>query len=405
MTIKKRMADARAGLGLGTITGNIWKDQNGNDWQDLNERRIGSGVPNVLVDLYQCEPHSSPSQIQTTQWIQGTRTSLDGSYMLQDVSPGWYFVQITTPRGYHLSKDNPWKDDDFDSDFNVEGRSKCMELKKNSDGVVVEVTLDAGLIPDWIDRFQTQTELVSSVATQDEVSPQTVQDVEVAQADYSEVQPASYSITATHSKSRTSNESIPQPEVQTNTLHTKSKSNLRGSPAIAATDTGAVSVVTILPSDDATIHSNDGSMKFVGGTGELLVGPQASWRNDALLRFDLSTSGYDYHLARRAVLRLYSLTSAPSGGLVYLALSPGEWNEDSVTWSTAPDTGDQVLATIGHTRPGAWIEVDVTAILLTENGIATLRIKSEAANHSWLSKYSSKENEEGYPAPELRVYF
>ena len=422
MTIKKRMADARAGLGLGTITGQIWKDQNGNDWQDLYERRIGDGKANVLVDLYQCEPHSSPSQISTTQWVQGTRTSSDGSYLLKDISPGWYFVQVTTPHGYHLSKDNPWKDDDFDSDFNIEGRSKCMELKKNADGLLVEATLDAGLIPDWITRFQNPTELVSSAVTQDEVPPYTNQEDEVAKADNNEVQPASYSATAAHAKSRTSNApqgsqnkqqsqeveqvtSTPHPLVRTNTLHTKSKSNLRGSPVAALQDTDTVSVVTIYPTDDATIHSNDGDIKNVGGIGELLVGPQASWHNDALLRFNLSSNGYDYRMARRSVLRLYSLASAPSGGLIYLASSPNEWDEDTVTWSTAPDNGEQVLATIGHTRPDAWVEIDVTAILLTDDGIATLRIKSEAANHSWLSKYSSKENGEGYPAPELRVYF
>ena len=77
------------------------------------------------------------------------------------------------------------------------------------------------------------------------------------------------------------------------------------------------------------------------------------------------------------------------------------WEEDTVTWSTAPGV-NHVLATIGRTHPDSWVEVDVTGMLLTEDGVVTLRVIGEPNNHSWPARYSSKESRE---APELRVFF
>ena len=135
--------------------------------------------------------------------------------------------------------------------------------------------------------------------------------------------------------------------------------------------------------------------------------------NDALIKFDLMTFSLDerrnYRAANRAVLRLFSLMSSPSGGIVQLA-SSNKWDERDVTWSTAPKMR-HALASIGRTHPNSWIEVDVTSMLLFQprsganHNTVTLRITRELTNHSWLAKYSSKENEAGYPAPELRVYF
>lgn len=166
--------------------------------------------------------------------------------------------------------------------------------------------------------------------------------------------------------------------------------------------------MTISPTDDATIQSDE-NIKFIGGTGELRVGPQLTWHDDTLLRFDLNAlpGGRDYRAAQSATLRLYALTASPSGGVVHLTVpeSNTQWQESTVTWSTAPESGEHILGTIGQAHPNAWAEVDVTGMLLIENGVATLRITGEVTNHSWIAEYSSKENQSGHLAPELRIYF
>lgn len=389
------------------ITGQVWKDLNGNNWQDVNERTMASGIPNVLVDLYQCSPNNKASMknMRNEVWVSGTRTSSDGSYLLSNIAtPGWYAVKVTPPTGYHLSQSghpslrrSAGNDEAFDSDFNLMGLSSCMELPIGG-----EVMLDAGLIPNWVSQpggSQFKTELVSSAS-----SPQETKEEEFATADEEEENEDNEgnSYSGLHSKSRTSN--VPPG------LNKQSDANsfLRGSSSNTSSSYSnlpSTSTVVIQPTDDATIHSSGANMG--GNAGELLVGPQSSWRNDILLKFDMSSFATDYRLATKAALRLYSLISAPSGGVIHIG-SSNDWNESTVTWSTMSSAGsvDRVLGTIDRVRPQSWIEVDVSAILLTEdeNGVATIRISSEASNHSWLAKYSSKENGE-YPAPELRVYF
>ena len=96
------------------------------------------------------------------------------------------------------------------------------------------------------------------------------------------------------------------------------------------------------------------------------------------------------------------MTSSPSGGVVHLA-SSNVWEEAKVDWSLAPKS-EVTLSTIGPTRPNSWVEVDLTLPGLND-GFVTLRITPESSNHSWVAKYSSKENRMGHPAPELRVFY
>ena len=164
----------------------------------------------------------------------------------------------------------------------------------------------------------------------------------------------------------------------------------------------AVKFVPVL--EDATIHQQKG-MALVGRKDELVVGVQLGGDTNILLKFDLTSSVADYHTAHKAVLRLYSLTSSPSGGTVHLTSSSnGDWDESSVTWSSAPKIGS-VLGVIGKTHSKSWIEVDVTGMLnVDDEEYATLRISSDKQNHSWVAKYSSKENNLD-KAPELKLYF
>lgn len=231
----------------------------------------------------------------------------------------------------------------------------------------------------------------------------------------------SYSVAA-HTKSRASNN---PKDSQSSDLAppiplVHSKSFLRGSSSYTSIGTATSAVplvmVSIHPTDDATVHSYKDTI-FLGGAEVLIVGaqrePQSIWYNDILLKFDVASFPFDethnYSDANRAVLRLLSLTSSPSGGVVQLA-SSGTWGEGDVTWLTAPKTS-QDLATIGRVRPNSWVEVDVTDMLRhrsrrrDNDATVSLRITRELTNHSWLAKYSSKENEAGHHAPELRVYF
>mmetsp|Transcript_19681 Transcript_19681/g.41280 ORF Transcript_19681/g.41280 Transcript_19681/m.41280 type:complete len:1475 (-) Transcript_19681:335-4759(-) len=422
---------------LGSVGGQVWKDVNGNHWQDPNERRMGNGVPGVVVGLYEC-PSSTASNnpLMVRNSVKSTLTSLDGSYLLQEILPGRYYVQVALPERYHLSTDITGWDRVFDSDFDGEGKSQCLDLTGGK-----EIILNAGLIPNSpvdglpdSNQADTNTELVSSPWNDETEIEDEMTDLspvlednsssEVEQNDRDEdvlIDVASYS--AMHTKKRISNNRKGHPVSKnaqprgitspSSAVHTKSF--LRGSSSsysdtdYALTGTSSdvsTTMIAISPTDDATIHSNE-DIRFVGGLGELLVGPQSSWQNNILLKFDVTLSALtrqrDYRAASRAVLRLYSLKSCPSGGVIHYA-SSNSWDEEHVTWSTAPDA-EYVVATIGQTRPHSWVDVDVTGLLLTDTGAATLRITPERSNHSWGAKYSSKENKEGHPAPELRVFF
>jgi M6 family metalloprotease-like protein len=156
--------------------------------------------------------------------------------------------------------------------------------------------------------------------------------------------------------------------------------------------------IIITPTDDTTIHSDEApNLEFSGNDDLLLVGRQ----DEILLKFDLTpfstlTGRKEY----RAVLRLYALTSSPSGGVVYFT-SSNIWDEASVDWSSSPEA-NFIVGTVGLVRQNTWVEVELT-IPLTIDRVTTLRVKPESSNHSWLAKFSSKENSMGYPAPELRI--
>ena len=383
------------------ITGQVWNDENGNDWQDASERGMGDGVHGVLVDLYDCSEYTSDGS-GSSSWVKGTRTSLDGSYVFDTIyTPGSYYVQITVPSGYTLSQEQSWlAETEYDSDFNILGRSECIEFGSSDDGSdsKLDLMLDAGLIPNALATTTTSPPPTSQPTT----SKPTTVEIAVEAVSQAEDQPAmsaaaSFSASGMHSKSASSSYSTLDSSV---TIEQVTPSFLRGS------SSNTDDVVLVYPTSEATIHSQQ-DMKFIGGEDELLVGPQLSWQDDILLKFDLSDglspSQQDYRAAKQAVLSLYSLTSSQSGGAVHSASSNVDWDASSVTWSTAPKAG-HVLGTIGETKPNSWIEVDVTGLLLSEDGHVTLRITSEKNNHSWVAKYSSSSSNESN-VPVLKVYF
>jgi len=395
---------------LGKIRGQIWRDGNANDWKDEDERHIADGVYNVAMDLYDC---SASGSAYNSQWIKSVRTSLDGSYQFDTLyTPSSYYVQVTVPEGYHLSKEQTWLEDtEFDSDFdNVSGRSACIEfgIEKSMD-----VVLDGGMIPNDNDANDISSSSSSGMTTMEAqlVSQAAVEAGEgeqsgVTQSSSSSLSYSSSGMQHTKSASKTSSGSdetyVDQPqETQANT---KTNTNTPALPSSTTSLRGSLSsaAVTVFVSatDDVTIHSHQDMNSIGEEEEELLVGPH----ENILLKFNLNDlSEHDYQAAHKAVLRLYSLTSSPIGGVVHLA-SSNDWDESTATWSSAPDAS-HILGKIGKTHAKSWIEVDVSGLLLqTEDGYATLRIKSDTSNHSFVAKYSSKENK-SRREPELKLLF
>ena len=143
LAIKKQMLQDEGLLAVnsvsGKVDGQVWRDVNGNGWQDTNERSMVSGMYGVLVDVYDCTSFN---------WVKGTRTSLDGTYLLEELTiPGQYYVQVTPPGGFTLSPGHAWAEDEFNSDFDRNtGLSDCVEFTSGIGGKN-SATLNAGLVP------------------------------------------------------------------------------------------------------------------------------------------------------------------------------------------------------------------------------------------------------------------
>jgi len=373
-----------ASQGLPSIHGRAWKDLNANDWQDQSERLFNSGMHGIMFELYEC--HSNT-------WVTMTRTSADGSYMLSAVEPGTYYVRTSIPVGFHLSARQAGSNAVYDSDFDeITGMSKCMTLQEGSGDVV----LDAGLVEEDELVVEEEDEAVGLIPKEEEnevvFGPEPVKPKSVlAPASQASLNTSpDNSLTRAHNKSWT-RQSSPDPA---SAQHQHSKSFLRGS-----VSSDAVVAVTH-PTDATTIRSTERN-SFAGGE-ELRVGPQSPTRHDDVLVKFVITPAFlgekDYRTAKSASLRLYSLSSSPTGGLVHNT-DDKSWRESTVTWTSAPKAED-VLSAIGETRPNQWVVVDVTGALLTESGVVSLRIAAEESNHSWAAKYSRRGH-----APELRISF
>jgi hypothetical protein len=78
-----------------------------------------------------------------------------------------------------------------------------------------------------------------------------------------------------------------------------------------------------------------------------------------------------------AHLRLYNIDAAPRGG-DFRPLADLSWNEQTVTWNTAPETdAQQPITSLNGVSKNLWYEVDVTP-LVTGDGPVGLAITSTA---------------------------
>jgi hypothetical protein len=87
-----------------------------------------------------------------------------------------------------------------------------------------------------------------------------------------------------------------------------------------------------------------------------------------------------------AHLRLYNVDSSPRGGEFH-PLADTAWNEQTVTWDTAPAIDAPAFARLDGVTTSTWYEVDVTS-LVRGDGPVGVAITSSAYDGAG---YSSKE--------------
>jgi len=103
-------------------------------------------------------------------------------------------------------------------------------------------------------------------------------------------------------------------------------------------------------------------------------------------------TGINEQTVTNAKIRLYNTDAANAGGKFY-HVSDDSWQEETVTWDTAPTADPTSLASLGAVSINTWYEVDVTS-LITGDGTYSLRISDSTGG----ADYSSKE---GANAPQL----
>ncbi|WP_319507601.1 SdrD B-like domain-containing protein [uncultured Methanolobus sp.] len=112
--------------GIGNLA---WNDLNNDGIQDTNE----SGIPNVTVELYDCESNHLATTI----------TDSNGTYQFIGLESGNYSVGFVLPAGYIFSLQDQGTDDTADSDADpATGLTTCIEVNPGE----IDMTLDAGFL-------------------------------------------------------------------------------------------------------------------------------------------------------------------------------------------------------------------------------------------------------------------
>ena len=160
-------------------------------------------------------------------------------------------------------------------------------------------------------------------------------------------------------------------------------------------------------------ETNADTMRSAELRAELLSGRHATDRGvthtvySIMLRFDVVRftvkNHIQYKTPKKALLRLYALTSSALGGDLFVRVY------------TSKGLVKEVFASIRNVHEHSWVEVDVTKLLTTqrsveyspvvdERGILTVNIQGPGVSQeASIAKYSSKDNRK-YPGPELWVY-
>ena len=174
--------------------------------------------------------------------------------------------------------------------------------------------------------------------------------------------------TATSTSTATAISNTPSP-----TATATSTPTLTATPTVNVTPTPTPipSIVTLSPTDDASIYQNSADQNLGSATS---LETDNSPVNHFLLKFAVSGVGTRQVTAAR--LRLYCVSGSDNGGQFHSA--GNDWSESTVTWNTAPGA-IAPLASLGSVAKGGWYEVDLTNYI-TGDGVYSLRVTSSSAD-------------------------
>ena len=175
-------------------------------------------------------------------------------------------------------------------------------------------------------------------------------------------------------------------------------------PATLPTSRQHGEALMLFPTDDATITKEESSL--VSGKEATLLAKQDDFSTkDILLQFDIT--GMLKTIPRTAVLMLHATNDCKFAG-TFVSTSSNGWNEDTVSWSTAPTFQYNGLWTeIGRfseeLEGGKYATFDLMRALswntVNHHDVLTIRISSNKGHHC---EYTSKE---GGKPPKLLMQF
>ena len=143
--------------------------------------------------------------------------------------------------------------------------------------------------------------------------------------------------------------------------------------SIAPTPTRVTSI-TLNCTGDATVsqgvsHANLGSSSILKidasprpSIASRIVGIGNTGAFHALLRFDI-TQHDNLRPIESAILRIKAAKDCSAGGYIQKTTSP-HWDENSVTWDTAPEGDGTDIGKLGAVKLGFWYSIDVTSALV-----------------------------------------
>jgi fibronectin type 3 domain-containing protein len=135
---------------------------------------------------------------------------------------------------------------------------------------------------------------------------------------------------------------------------------------------GGGPTLTFTASGDATIRSDAPTANF--GTAPTLE-VDNSPTHHSLLRFDVT--GLTAGRVAKATLKLYCVNASVDGGSAFTISN--DWEENTVTWASAPPAGLTPVDTIGPVVTGTWYDVDLTSVV-NQDGSYSVRITSSSIN-------------------------
>ena len=154
-------------------------------------------------------------------------------------------------------------------------------------------------------------------------------------------------------------------------------------------------LLILLPAGDATIRQARPTSANGSGTVLSVDGDPVK---DVLIKF--AVSGVGTKTIKRAAIKLWCVDSSGTGGTFH-TVSSSSWDENTVTWATAPSFDPTPFRTMGPVESGNFYEVDVTDKIIGD-GDYSFRVDLISI---YDAGYSSKEEPDDGRRPRLIIEF